>query len=164
MNRSVTTTAVAIALLALVGCGSTPVDKVAAPPAQSAAAETTAPAEEAEPEPEPEPEPEYTLAQKNAIRSAESYLAFTAFSRAGLIRQLTSEYGEGFELADAEFAVSTLEASGGVDWNEQAVRSAESYLDFSSFSRQGLYDQLTSEYGEQFTHEQAEYALSAVGY
>jgi hypothetical protein len=43
---------------------------------------------------------------------------------------------------------------------EQAVKSAESYLDFSSFSRQGLIDQL--EY-EGFTHEQAVHGVDAVG-
>ncbi|WP_375236616.1 Ltp family lipoprotein [Microbacterium schleiferi] len=111
-----------------------------------------------------EEKPQLTLGQQNAIRSAQSYLDFTAFSRAGLFEQLTSEYGEGFEAADAEFAIAHLEQNGLVDWNAEAAESAQSYLDFTSFSRQGLYEQLTSEYGEQFTPEQAEYALTAVGY
>lgn len=111
-----------------------------------------------------EAKPQLTLGQENAIRSAQSYLDFTAFSRAGLFDQLTSQYGEGFEAADAEFAIAYLEQNGLVDWNAEAVQSAESYLSFTSFSRQGLYDQLTSQYGEQFTPEQAEYALAAVGY
>jgi len=111
-----------------------------------------------------EEKPQLTLGQQNAIRSAQSYLDFTAFSRAGLFEQLTSEYGEGFEAADAEFAIAHLEQNGLVDWNAEAAESAQSYLDFTSFSRQGLYDQLTSEYGEQFTPEQAQYALTAVGY
>jgi hypothetical protein len=51
-----------------------------------------------------------------------------------------------------------------VDWNAEAVDSAKSYLEFSSFSKSGLFEQLTSEYGEQFTPEQANYALKAVGY
>jgi len=50
------------------------------------------------------------------------------------------------------------------DWNAEAVESAESYLEFTSFSRQGLFDQLTSEYGEGFTPDQANHALAAVGY
>lgn len=111
-----------------------------------------------------EAKPQLTRGQENAIRSAQSYLDFTAFSRAGLFDQLTSEYGEGYEGADAEFALAYLEQNGLVDWNAEAVESAESYLSFTSFSRQGLYDQLTSEYGEQFTPEQAEHALTAVGY
>jgi hypothetical protein len=50
-----------------------------------------------------------------------------------------------------------------VDWNEQAFKSAQSYLSFQSFSRAGLYQQLTSQAGEKFTPEQANYALDKVG-
>lgn len=104
-----------------------------------------------------------TLSQQNAYASARSYLDFAAFSRAGLLDQLTSEYGEGFPAPDAEFAVARLEAEGAVDWNAEAAESAKAYLDFQPFSRQGLLDQLTSEYGEQFTPEQAEYGVSQAG-
>lgn len=47
-----------------------------------------------------------------------------------------------------------------MDWNEQAVKSAESYLDFTSFSRSGLIDQLLF---EGFTREQAEYGVDQTG-
>jgi len=104
-----------------------------------------------------------TVSQQNAYESAQSYLDYTAFSRAGLLGQLTSEYGEGFPPEDAEFAIARLEAEGGVDWNAEAAESAASYLEYSSFSRQGLLDQLTSQYGEQFTQEQAEYGVSTTG-
>ena len=104
-----------------------------------------------------------TLSQQNAYASARSYLDFASFSRAGLLDQLTSEYGEGFPAPDAEFAISRLEAEGGVDWNAEAAESAKSYLEFQPFSRQGLLDQLTSEYGDQFTPEQAEYGVSQTG-
>jgi hypothetical protein len=104
-----------------------------------------------------------TVSQQNAYGSAKSYLSFKGFSRAGLLNQLTSEYGEAFPAADAEFAVARLEAEGGVDWNAEAAESAKSYLEFKSFSRQGLLEQLTSEYGEQFTPEQAEYGVSQTG-
>ncbi|MFT4134970.1 Ltp family lipoprotein [Microbacterium sp.] len=107
--------------------------------------------------------PNLTVAQDSAIRSAKSYLSFMGFSRAGLIEQLTSQYGEGYEAADAEFAVATLEQTGQVVWNEEALQSAQSYLKISGFSRQGLFDQLTSQYGGQFTPEQANYALDGVG-
>ena len=111
-------------------------------------------------EPEPEPaEPEITRAQENALRSAESYLEFKGFSKKGLIQQLSSEYGEGFELRDAKWAVNHVD----VNWNEQAVRSAESYLEFKAFSCKGLIEQLSSEYGEQFTTKQATYAAKEVG-
>ncbi|MFM8312179.1 MAG: Ltp family lipoprotein, partial [Ilumatobacteraceae bacterium] len=100
-----------------------------------------------------------TPSQENAIRSAQSYLDFTGFSRQGLIDQLSSEYGDQFPVEDATFAVDSLD----VDWNAQAVRSAEAYLDTMSFSCQGLIDQLSSEYGDQYTVEQATFAATEVG-
>ena len=108
---------------------------------------------------------EYGLVDWNdeAVRSAENYLDMMAFSRQGLIDQLSSQYGEGFTEEQAVYAVDYLENNDLVDWSEQAVRSAESYLDMMSFSRQGLIDQLSSQYGEQFTVEQATYAADQVG-
>lgn len=104
-------------------------------------------------------EPTYTAAQEQAIGSAEDYLSFDAFSKKGLIDQLSSEYGEGFDKADARFAVNHID----VNWNEQAAKSAKDYLSFDHFSRQGLIDQLESAYGEQFTHAQAVYGVNAAG-
>lgn len=40
-----------------------------------------------------------------------------------------------------------------------ALRSAESYSEIMHMSKQGIYDQLTSEYGDQFTAEAAQYAV-----
>lgn len=97
--------------------------------------------------------PSITVAQENAIESAEAYLDFGAFSRTGLIDQL--EY-EGFSTADATFAVDYLD----VDWFEQAAKSAQQYLDFSSFSRTGLIEQLLY---EGFTREQATYGVDQTG-
>ncbi|WP_200881921.1 Ltp family lipoprotein [Nitrincola sp. A-D6] len=34
--------------------------------------------------------------QKNAVRSAEQYLSFQGFSRSGLIKQLSSDFGDGY--------------------------------------------------------------------
>ena len=96
-----------------------------------------------------------TPSQQSAVRSAESYLSFKAFSRQGLIDQLSSEYGDQFPVEDATVAVDSLN----VDWLEQAMESAQSYLEFSGFSRQGLIDQLSSEFGEQFTIEQATFGV-----
>lgn len=57
----------------------------------------------------------------------------------------------------------TTEQQAGVPREYQnALKKAESYLDFTSFSEQGLYDQLTSEYGSGFTPEQARHAISVV--
>lgn len=108
-------------------------------------------------EPAEEPAEELTAAQANALRSAESYLSFSGFSKKGLVNQLTSDI-EGYDKADAEWAVRQLD----VDWNQQAVRSAESYLEFTSFSRSGLINQLTADI-EGYTKAQAEYAADAVG-
>lgn len=110
------------------------------------------------------PSDSMTMSQKNAVQAAQNYLSFMNFSRKGLIEQLSSPWGDGYSVADATFAVDYLEQNNLVNWNEQAKGSAESYLSFMTFSRQELYEQLTSEYGEGFTASQAEYALKALGY
>lgn len=130
----------------------------AAKPAPKATEPTKAPAPEAEPA-----EPKMTRSQENAVSSAKNYLEFKGFSRLGLIRQLSSSYGDDFKKSDAVFAVDYLEKTNDVDWNEQAVKSARSYLDFKSFSCNGLVDQLSSSYGDNFTEKQAKYAAKKVG-
>ena len=45
---------------------------------------------------------------------------------------------------------------------EQALKAAQNYVDVLHFSRQGLKQQLTSEYGSGFSEEAAEYALEHV--
>ncbi|MCY1158935.1 MAG: hypothetical protein MOP51_1959 [Citricoccus sp.] len=94
-----------------------------------------------------------TVSQQNALRSAEDYLDYTAFSRPGLIDQLEFE---GYSTADATWGVDRVT----VDWKEQAAKSAANYLDFTSFSRQGLIDQLVF---EGFTVEQATYGVDQTG-
>lgn len=98
--------------------------------------------------------PKPTRAQINAYNSAKNYLASMAFSRSGLIEQLSSEYGEQYAAADAEYAVARLEQEGKVDWNEEAYLCAKQYLESQSFSEQGLIDQLIF---EGFTQDQATY-------
>ena len=66
-----------------------------------------------------------TAGQENARRSAETYLDTMAFSRKGLISQLSSSAGEGYSRADATYAVNHID----VDWNEQAAKAAQNYLD-----------------------------------
>ncbi|NMM89628.1 hypothetical protein B2J88_35715 [Rhodococcus sp. SRB_17] len=99
------------------------------------------------------PEPGMTGGQKNAVRAAKDYLAYSAFSRQGLIEQL--EY-EDYSTADATFAVDYVAPN----WNEQAAKAASSYLDYSAFSRQGLIEQL--EY-EGYTTAQAQYGVEQTG-
>jgi hypothetical protein len=46
--------------------------------------------------------------------------------------------------------------------NTRALQSAESYLAMSGFSKQGLYEQLSSSAGEGFTPAEAQYAVDHV--
>jgi Host cell surface-exposed lipoprotein/Protein of unknown function (DUF2510) len=96
----------------------------------------------------------FTPAQDNALEKAKAYLSHSAFSKQGLIKQL--EY-EQFSTADATFAVENIEANGGVNWNEQAVKKAKAYLSQSSFSLPSLVGQLQY---EGFTPDQAQYGAN----
>jgi hypothetical protein len=49
------------------------------------------------------------------------------------------------------------------NWNQQAAKSAKSYLSMTSFSRAGLIQQLSSSAGEGFTHAQAVYGVNKTG-
>ncbi|EJB8489879.1 Ltp family lipoprotein [Acinetobacter baumannii] len=101
----------------------------------------------------------FTASQLNAIRTANSYLEYQAFSRKGLINQLSSDYGEGYNVKDATVAVDSLD----VDWKEQAAKAAAQYLEQQGFSCKGLINQLASDYGEKFTLEQAKYGAVQAG-
>lgn len=94
-----------------------------------------------------------TVSQEQAVRMANDYLNYTAFSKSGLIEQL--EY-EGFNNADATYAVENIS----VVWREQAVKMAKDYLDYTSFSRTRLIEQLEF---EGFSNADATYATDAVG-
>ena len=106
--------------------------------------------------------PDMTTAQENAYQSAKNYIDTMAFSKKGLMEQLTSDYGEGYEKKDAKFAINLLEERDEVNWKDEAVESAQNYLDTQSFSKDGLYEQLVSDYGEGFTEKQARYAVDKV--
>lgn len=122
--------------------------------AKEPAAEPEEPKAEPKPEPKAEPEePSLTVAQEQAIISADSYLFLGGFSRTGLIAQLEFE---GFSTEDAAFAVDYLDPN----WNQQAIMSAQSYLEMGGFSRQSLIDQLLY---EGFTPDQAESAVQTTG-
>lgn len=105
-----------------------------------------------------------TTGQQQAVEGAQSYLSMgSGFSYESLLDQLTSSAGDGDTTADAEFAISYLESTGGVNWDQQAVDSAKGYLQMGGFSRSSLIDQLTSSDGDGFTESQAEYAADKVG-
>ena len=100
-----------------------------------------------------------SVPQKNAARSAEQYLRISGFSRSGLIRQLSSDAGDGYDIADATLAVDSLN----IDWNAEAVRSAKQYISISGFSCRGLINQLSSSAGDGYTLSQATYGATQAG-
>lgn len=95
-----------------------------------------------------------TMAQKNAVAKAQSYLKYAGFSRTGLIDQL--QY-EGFSPEDSTYGADNA----GADWLAEAAEKAQSYMDTSAFSRDGLAEQLQY---EGFTPEEVAAGLAAVGY
>lgn len=137
--------------VAVTGCAATTDTSGSAAPA----AKTTSAARAHKSKPKA---PKMTTSQKNAVESAKNYLQVQAFSKKGLIQQLSSAAGEGFPKADARYAVNHID----VDWNAQAVKSARQYMDTQSFSRNALIEQLSSSAGEGFTLAQAQHAASKV--
>lgn len=53
------------------------------------------------------------------------------------------------------YAVDNVKA----DWNANALKKAKEYQSQMSMSSGAIYDQLTSEYGEKFTADEAQYAV-----
>lgn len=94
-----------------------------------------------------------TTGQRNALKSAQSYLSISAFSYTGLIKQLEFEQ---YSHEDAVYAADNC----GADWNEQAANSAQSYLSFSAFSYTGLIKQLEF---DGYTNDEAVYAADNCG-
>lgn len=92
---------------------------------------------------------------KAALKKAELYASTMYMSKAGVFKQLTSEYGEKFPEDAAQYAIDNMKA----DWKANALKKAETYAETMSMSNSGIYDQLTSEHGEQFTAEEAQYAI-----
>jgi hypothetical protein len=100
-----------------------------------------------------------TAPQKNAVRSVNQYVSMTGFSRDGLIKQLSSDAGDGYNVTDATIAVDSLN----IDWDKQAVRSAQQYLSMMGFSCKGLIEQLSSGAGDKYTVSQATYGARQSG-
>lgn len=97
--------------------------------------------------------------QNNAVRSAKEYLSMTGFSRDGLIHQLSSDAGEGYDISDATVAVDSLN----IDWNQEAVKSAKEYLSMMGLSCKGLIEQLSSSAGDKYTVDQATHGAKQAG-
>jgi hypothetical protein len=97
--------------------------------------------------------PAATTGQRNALGKATSYLSYSAFSKAGLAKQLKFE---GFSDADAAYAVEHV----GANWTEQADKKAAAYMSYSSFSKSGLIKQLRF---EGFSADEAAHGAASVG-
>jgi len=136
----------------------TAVPTAQATPAPTAKA-TVAPTAKATVAPTAPAAPALTAQQQNAVRAAQDYLSFMAFSRQGIIDQLSSSAGDGYPVKDATIAVDSLH----VDWNAEAVQAAKEYLQTMPFSCAGLIAQLDSRYGGQFTVAQATYGAHQAG-
>lgn len=133
--------------------GNVPGEKAeAAPTAITSEDQGQADAEEA-------PSSSLTGPQQNAARTAQQYISMSGFSRAGLIDQLSSDAGNGYDVGDATAAVDSLN----IDYNEQAARSAKQYLDMTGFSCKGLIEQLSSSAGNKYTVSQATYGAKQAG-
>ena len=91
-----------------------------------------------------------TASQRNALRAAESYLEYSAFSKSGLEKQLKFE---GFSSSAARYGATHC----GANWYHQAARAARAYLEYTSFSRSGLQQQLEF---EGFTPAQARFGVN----
>ena len=93
---------------------------------------------------------------QNALTKGLRYANQLHMSKKAVYDQLTSSYGEGFPADAAQYAIDNMT---NVDWNANALEKAKQYYYNMSMSKSAVYDQLTSEYGEQFTASQAQYAI-----
>ncbi len=153
-------------IVVLAGCGAaTSTPPTAVPTTAASAAPTAVPTAAPTPvptavPPTPKPTPVVTTGEANAAASAAQYLSEdSGWSKAGLIAQLDSSYGDGYTLAQATYGVDSQNAN----WDAQAVLCAKGYLATGSFSRAGLIAQLDSSYGSQFTYAQAVYGVTGAG-
>ena len=64
--------------------------------------------------------------------------------------------GENFPPEAAQYAIDNLEA----DCKAHALEKAKTYYETMNMSKEGVRDQLVSEYGEKFTQEEADYAVN----
>jgi hypothetical protein len=82
-------------------------------------------------------------------------------SRPGFVKDISAAVVTR-ELSAAEKAV-IRQAKAERRANRRAMESAENYLAMSGFSKEGLYEQLSSSAGEGFTQAEAQYAVDHVG-
>lgn len=94
---------------------------------------------------------------RNALKKAIRYATSQHMSKARVYKQLTSPYGEKFPQDAAQWAVSHLSD---IDWKANALAKAKRYQENMSMSKERVRQQLSSPHGEEFTKEEADYAVS----
>ena len=97
-----------------------------------------------------------TQEYKNALSQAIYFATRDNLSKKAIYDQLTSEYGGQFPADAAQYAIDNLT---GIDWNANALAQAKYFYTRGGLSKSAVYDQLTSEYGGQFTASEAQYAI-----
>ena len=95
---------------------------------------------------------EATDSQNDAAEAAVVYLETMPMSKQALFDQLKYD---SYSAEDAQYAIDNINA----DWNEEALEAAENYYDSGTTDTNEIYNQLISEYGEQFTTDEAQYAI-----
>lgn len=95
---------------------------------------------------------------EKALAKAESYSSNLHMSKRGIYDQLVS-HAEQFSPEAAQYAVDHVKS----DWKANALAKAKSYEKSMNMSNKAIREQLVSEYGEQFTAEEADYAVSHLG-
>lgn len=60
-----------------------------------------------------------------------------------------------FTPEEAQYAIDNIKG----DYLETALKSAKNYQETMNMSKDAIYDQLVSDYGEKFTAEEAQYAI-----
>jgi hypothetical protein len=91
---------------------------------------------------------------KQALKTAKAHAPGT---RSGVEHTLT---GRGFTLAQADYAADALGYY--TAGQENAMESAQQYLDMQGFSRLGLIDQLSSSYGDGYSVADATFAVDHI--
>lgn len=120
--------------------------------APAASPTATADDEVATSTPSPSVDPDAPEGAAAALDAAETRAVFLGSSKAETYDHVLST---GATPEAAQYAVDTID----VDWAENAAKKARSYRD-DGMPVDTIHDQLTSEYGERFTAEEADYAMA----
>ena len=93
---------------------------------------------------------------RSVMEKAQFYSNVVSMSKAKMYEELTA--GCGFTAEEAQYAIDNVKA----DWKENALKTAKATYEDMSMSKAGMYDSLTSEYGDMFTEEEAQYAVDNI--